>query len=360
MSTELSRLLEAFDRNHLSRRQLLGVLGALSLTPASGLAAAVRTPKRGGWIDGPPPLPFEPTGWKTVLLDRLSCRVENYEKEAAFYSALMNWGVRQDSGSEAVLDIGDWGGILIRGGYRSSESQVQAQRAEYDRSVAEARTRGIELGPFVPRNTVFDGICWGIEPWDARAVEAALKARGFSPVAENHGGGFESFHIKDPDGFDVHLSNGNRHNRRTTPAHGRLAAAAPFDHTDWKTVWLDHISYQCSDYRRTVAFYQALLGWEPQLDYGNSNQVRCGSVGDAIIRNGFGGGVLIDHISYGIAPFNVKAAKADLQKRGLSATPDSGGPESIDTAPYKSYLTVTPNGYDLQLSNADPVNRGES
>ena len=358
MSTELARLLEAFDCGHLSRRQLLGSLGALVLAPASALAAAVRTPKRGGWIEAPPALPFEPTGWKTVLLDRLSCRVENYEKEAAFYNGLMNWGVRQDSGSEAVLDIGDWGSILIRGGYRSSASQVQAERAEYDRSVAEARTRGIELGPFVPRKAVFDGVCWGIEPWDARAVEAALRTRGLSPVADNRGSRFESFHVRDPDGFDVHISNGNRNNRRTTPARGRLAAAAPFDHTGWKTVWLDHISYQCSDYRRTVAFYQALLGWQPQLDYGNSNQVRIGEVGDAIIRNGFGGGgVLIDHISYGIAPFNATTVKADLEKRGLGATADTGGPEPIDTAPYKSYLTVTPNGYDLQLSNADSVNR---
>lgn len=357
MSTELPRWRGVSDRSHCSRRQLLRALGACSLLPASVLAAAVRTPKRGGWIEGPPTLPFEPTGWRTVLLDRLSCRVENYEKEAAFYNALMNWGVRQDSGTEAVLDIGDWGSIVIRGGYRSSASQLQAERAEYDRAVAEARTRGIELGAFVPRKAVFEGVCWGIEPWDAQAVQAALKARGLSPVAEHHGS-FQSFHVKDPDGFDVHISNGNSHNRRSTAARGRLSSAAPFEHTDWKTVWLDHISYQCSDYRRTVAFYQALLGWQPQLDYGNSNQVRIGNVGDAIIRNGFGnGGVLIDHISYGIAPFNAHQVKTDLERRGLRATPDTGGPESIDTAPYKSYLTVTPNGYDLQISNADSVNR---
>ena len=123
MSTEPSRLIAAFDRRQLSRRQLLGALGALSLTSGSALAAAVRTPKRGGWIDGPPTLPFEPTGWKTVLLDRLSCKVADSEKEAAFYNALMNWGVRQDSGSDAVLDIGDWGSIVIRGGYRPSASE---------------------------------------------------------------------------------------------------------------------------------------------------------------------------------------------------------------------------------------------
>ena len=64
-----------------------------------------------------PPEPFEPTGWKTVLLDHFSCKVEDHEKEAAYYNALMNWGVRSDNGTEAVLDIGNWGGLIIRGGY---------------------------------------------------------------------------------------------------------------------------------------------------------------------------------------------------------------------------------------------------
>jgi len=362
VSDSLSRSFVPFDRARLSRRQLLQSAGALALAPASALTApAPESPKK-GWIGAPPTLPFEPTGWKTVLLDRLSCRVEDDEKEAAFYNALMNWAVRQDSGGEAVLDIGDWGGIVIRGGYQLSASEVEAQRAQHERRAALARKRGFDLGPFVPRKALFDSVCWGIEPWDARTVETALKARGLNPVPDNRGGDFESFHVKDPDGFDVQISNGNSHNRRMTASRGRLAAAAPFAHTDWKTIWLDHMSYQCSDYKRTVAFYQALLGWQPEVDSGNSNQVRVGDLGGTIIRNHFGGGhgVLIDHISFGIAPFSTNEVKTALEKRGLPAAPDTGGSESIDTAPYKSYHTVTPNGFDLQVSNANSVNRGES
>jgi catechol 2,3-dioxygenase-like lactoylglutathione lyase family enzyme len=319
-------------------------------------------PAKRGWIEAPPTLPFEPTGWKTVLLDRLSCRVQDHEKEAAFYNAMMNWAVRRDDRDEAVLDIGDWGTISIRSGYQPSASEAAAQRAQYERRAAAARAKGSQVKPFVPRNVVFDNICWGIEPWNARTVEAALKTRGLNPVLDNSGSEFESFHVKDPDGFDLQISNGNRNNRRTTPARGRLAVAAPFAHTDWKTIWLDHLSYQCSDYRRTVAFYQALLGWQPALDFGDSNQVRIGDVGDTIIRNRFGGGdgVTIDHISFGIASFNTQAVKAALETRGLPETVDTAGSEPIDTALYKSYHTVTPNGFDLQISNADPVNRGES
>lgn len=41
------------------------------------------------------------------------------------------------------------------------------------------------------------------------------EARGRKPVAD-HEGGFQSFHVKDPDGFNIQLSNGNRGNRRTS------------------------------------------------------------------------------------------------------------------------------------------------
>lgn len=43
--------------------------------------------------------------------------------------------------------------------------------------------------------------------------------------------------------------------------------------------------------------------------------------------------------------------KAELTKRGLNAREDTGGRGDIHTAPYKSYHTTTPNGFDLQISN---------
>ncbi len=361
MNDELCRLLAAFDCGRLSRRQLLKALGAgVALAPASALAAPAQLGARIGNAGAQARAPFEPTGWTTVLLDHLSCKVEDHEKEAAYYNALMNWAVRSDDAQEAVLDIGGFGGIVIRGGYRLSAAEVSADRAQYERRAALARKRGFQVGPFEPRNALFDSFCWGIEPWDTRKVEAALKARGLNPSPENRGRGFESFHVKDPDGFDVQIGNGNRRNRRTTTPRGRLAMAAPFAHTDWTTIWLDHISYQCADYKRTVAFYQALLGWQPTADQGNSNQVRIGDIGDIIIRNRFGGGqgALIDHIAFGITPFNPEAVRAAFEERGLAARVDTNGGGPIDTAPYKSYHTLTPNGFDLQISNITIATRG--
>ena len=72
-------------------------------------------------------------------------------------------------------------------------------------------------------------------------VEAELRKRGLTPVADNHGD-FQSFHVKDPDGFDLQISNGSRKNRRHGAATGKTSAPAPFEPTNWKTVWLDRIS----------------------------------------------------------------------------------------------------------------------
>ena len=121
MSADLSTLFDAFDRGRLSRRQLLQALGlAVAVRPAAALAQGQCGGARAGTPEcdpTPAKLPFEPTGWNTVLLDHLSCQVVDYPKEAAFYTALMNWPVRSDDGKQAVLDIGDWGGLILRGGY---------------------------------------------------------------------------------------------------------------------------------------------------------------------------------------------------------------------------------------------------
>jgi len=83
----------------------------------------------------------------------------------------------------------------------------------------------------------------------------------------------------------------------------------------WKTVWLDHISYAVSDYRRSTAFYRDLMGWEIIHDDGQKQcSMKVGKVGGIIIRNragyaGAAGGTnqptitgLIDHISWGVEP----------------------------------------------------------
>src|SRR5437868_12982388 len=62
---------------------------------------------------------------------------------------------------------------------------------------------------------------------------------------------------------------------------------APKDSAPWKTVWLDHISYAVSDYRRSAAFYRDLMGWEIKNDEGTRQAtLKIGDIGEIIIRNG--------------------------------------------------------------------------
>ena len=387
MDDVLTRLFENFDRGMLTRRQLLQALGLAAVAaPVSAFAQG----RCGGGHAGTPecdttpaPLPFEPTGWKTVLLDHFSMQCADYKREAAYYATLVGWKIRSDDGTKAVLDIGDdVGAVVIRGGYHAPPAPP---RPTGDGGSGRGGGRGGGRPPRPPRNAVWDAFCWGIEPWDARTVEAELRKRGLNPVADNDGEGFESFRITDPGGFTLQVSNGNRKNRRVTPAKAALAAPAPFDPTGWKTVWLDHISFQCPNYKESTAFYQALLGWKPTGDEGSQNEVEIGDIGNVIIRGGGpargggrGGGASmagdstggrggqaapvrrvasIDHVAFGITPWNEDAVKAELDKRGLSAREDTGGKGDIHVAPYKSYHTTTPDGFDLQISNATRASR---
>ena len=114
---------ERHDRGLISRRALVQLLGVAAV--AAPLRRVVAQGSCGGANAGSPrcnttpfPPPFAPTGWKTVALDHFSMQVVDYQKEAAYYAALMGWKVRSDDGSKAVLDIGDWGQVVIRGGER--------------------------------------------------------------------------------------------------------------------------------------------------------------------------------------------------------------------------------------------------
>ena len=372
MPDALAALFDRFDCGRLSRRHLLMALGAaIAARPVSSLAQGQCGGARAGTPEcdpTPAKLPFEPTGWKTVLLDHLSCQVVDYAKEAAYYAALMNWKIRSDDGKQALLDIGDWGGLLLRGGYQAPPAPPVAPAPPAGDPAAGGRG-GRGGAPRAPRNAAFDSFCWGIEPWDAKQVEAELRKRGLTPVADNVGKDFQSFHVKDPDGFDLQISNGSRKNRRQGAANGKTSAPSPFEPTNWKTVWLDHISFEVSNYKETVAFYTALLGWKPGMDEGSQNQCEIGDVGDIIIRRGGGGNrgggagtmparrAAMGHISFGITPFDPDQVKAELEKRGLTARVDTGGRGDIHTSPYKSYHTTTPNGFDLQISATTRTNR---
>src|ERR1043165_244259 len=69
--------------------------------------------------------------------------------------------------------------------------------------------------------------------------------------------------------------------RDTTPL------VPPFAPTGWKTVWLDHLNYQCVDYKKAAAFYATLMGWKVRSDDGKQAVLDIGeNSGGIIIRGG--------------------------------------------------------------------------
>jgi catechol 2,3-dioxygenase-like lactoylglutathione lyase family enzyme len=309
-----------------------------------------------------------------VWLDHLNYQCVDYKKAAAFYATLLGWKVRSDDGKQCVLDIGEnSGGIIIRGGLAAPPPA-----AITDAGLGVSRP---------PVQAVFDGFAWGITPWDTDKVKAELEKRGLNPVADHAGSDYKSFRVRDPDGFEVAVTNGTKANRRKTPANGKLPAPAPFEPTGWNTLYLDHISFEVPDYRRSAAFYQALLGWDVRPGNGTQASVQIGDIGGAIIRGnaaaraaarggGRGGGAgdsagavaavapqpsratngvsaAIGHISFGIENWDTERVRAELKKRDVVYVNRDGQrePRPDMTGTLESFHVPDAMGWDLQIGN---------
>src|SRR3954464_4276769 len=121
MDDSLNDLFNNFDRGTLSRRRLLQALGLAAVTAPAVAWAQGRcggdNANKPGCDTTPAKAPFDPTGWKTIALDHFTLQAADYKKEAGYFAALMNWKPRMDNGSKAVLDIGDFDSVVIRGGF---------------------------------------------------------------------------------------------------------------------------------------------------------------------------------------------------------------------------------------------------
>jgi catechol 2,3-dioxygenase-like lactoylglutathione lyase family enzyme len=190
MEIVIARLLEDFERGKMTRRQLIQSLATAAMAgPAAAVAAAAQTPATTSAASTPAP-------WKTVWLDHISYQVSDYKRSVEFYKNLMGWEVQNDTGTrQATLKIGEVGGIIIRNG---------RQMAADSQPTASGRP---------PITGVIDHISFGIEPWDTDKVKAELERRGLNPRPDMVGDNFKSFHVKDPDGWDLQISNKTKNSR---------------------------------------------------------------------------------------------------------------------------------------------------
>jgi len=153
----IARLLQDFEQGRMNRRQLIQ-----SLAVAASAAAAAT-----------PAVAAENTGFKAVTVNHISYQVADYAKTRDFYVDLFGMKVSGDTGKQANLSFGDT--FLL--------------------------PRNARAGSTTPTPRV-DHIAYTIDNWDKDKVEAELKRRGLTPRPDTE----NSFHIKDPDGFDVQIS----------------------------------------------------------------------------------------------------------------------------------------------------------
>jgi len=182
MEQIISGLLHDFESRKLTRRQLIQAL-ALGVTAGPGALAAAQKPAGQSSV----PLQLSPAPWKTVWLDHISYAVSDYRRSTAFYRDLMGWEIIHDDGKkQCSMKVGNVGGIIIR------------NRAGYE---------GAGGGTNRPTITgLIDHISWGVEPWDTAKVKAELEKRGLDPQPDMVGK-FQSFHVRDPEGWDLQISN---------------------------------------------------------------------------------------------------------------------------------------------------------
>ena len=152
----IARLLHDFEHGRMSRRQLIQSL-ALTATAASAAGAA--------------PLAAAAAPFKATTVNHISYQVADYKRTRDFYVDLLGMKVSQDDGTrQCYLAFGDTF-LLPRNG---------------------------RPGVATPH---VDHIAITIENFDKKAVKAELERRGLSPREDQ-----ESFHVKDPDGFDLQIS----------------------------------------------------------------------------------------------------------------------------------------------------------
>jgi catechol 2,3-dioxygenase-like lactoylglutathione lyase family enzyme len=177
-----------------------------------------------------------------------------------------------------------------------------------------------------------------VDPWDLNTVEAELRKRGLTArVSRNdpHDASGKSAFTRDPNGYNLQLG---AKDLEIKPAPVASGAAL-------KAIGINHISYQCADYKKTRDFYAELLGVPVSNDDGKQAYLWFGDAFMVVKNNADGSaGAVIDHCAWTLADWDADRVSAELKRHKLEARVDAKG---------KSILTKDLNGYTLQLCSKD-------
>jgi len=190
MENIIAKLLQDFEQGKMNRRQLIQSL-AMTAAIAGGAGAVVAA-------EG------EKKAFKAVAVNHISYQVADYARTRDFYADLFSMHVSHDEGKgQCYLSFGDT--FLL--------ARTPSQRAGRGGKEGDAPPREVRKPPLI------DHMAYTIDTWNKDEVEAELQRRGMKkkdPAVRGPLGPNEyrpdtedSFHILDPDGFDVQISGRN-------------------------------------------------------------------------------------------------------------------------------------------------------
>jgi catechol 2,3-dioxygenase-like lactoylglutathione lyase family enzyme len=153
MEKIIQRLLGDYEQGRLTRRQLIR-----SLAIVTGVAPALQAEEK----------PVV----KALYVNHISYRVADYAKTRDFYSSLLGMKVSDDDGQQCRLSVGD--------------------------SLIFPRT-------WPARTPQIDHICYTVADWDVDKNVFKDSLQEFKTRGIVRRVGTNSFHISDPDGFEVQI-----------------------------------------------------------------------------------------------------------------------------------------------------------
>jgi len=156
----IGKLLHDFEQGRMDRRQLIRSIAVAAAAAAASPASA------------------EGKGFQAVAVNHISYVCADYAKTRDFYADLLGMQVSHDDGKQCYMSFGNT--FLL--------------------------PRNARTGGKTPQTApLINHIAYTIDNWDKKAVEAELLRRGLSPRPDTE----DSFHVKDPDGFDLQISGKN-------------------------------------------------------------------------------------------------------------------------------------------------------
>jgi len=181
MENLIAKLLTDFEQGKMNRRQLIQ-----SLAMASAAASAASAGTNGS------------IGLKAIAVNHISYAVPDYKRTRDWYADVLGMGISHDDGNQCYMTFGNGSWLLPRNN-RRPEGQGRGGQNRTPEQVAAAAAAAAARPPVTG---LVNHIAYTISDWDAEKVKAKLEGYGLKPRVDTE----NSFHVTDPDGYDVQIS----------------------------------------------------------------------------------------------------------------------------------------------------------